>query len=71
MGYTEQEYVEKLEDLKNGQYDAIKAYNQTKDAIVDLNKERVDEIKNIINKEIEAFEKLTQAKKKELDSEKD
>lgn len=71
LGYTEQEYVEKLEELKANQFDAIKAYNQTKDAIVDLNKERVDEIKNIINKEIEAFEKLTQAKKKELDSEKD
>ena len=71
LGYTEQEYVEKLEELKNGQYDAIKAYNDTKDAIVDLNKERVDAIKTIIEDEIEAYEKLIDTKKKELDQEKD
>ena len=71
LGYTEQEYVEKLEELKNGQYDAIKAYNDTKDAIVDLTKERVDAIKNSIEKEIESYEKLIEAKKEELDAEKD
>lgn len=71
LGYTEQEYVEKLEDLKSGQYDAIKAYNQTKDAIVDLNKERVDAIKEGIQKEIDAYSKLIEKKKEELNSEKD
>ena len=71
LGYTEQEYVEKLEELKEGQYDAIKAYNDTKDAIVDLNKERVDAIKEGIQKEIDAYEDLINKKKEELDAEKD
>lgn len=71
LGYTEQEYVEKLEELKDGQYDAIKAYNDTKDAIVDLNKERVDAIKDGIQKEIDAYEELIKKKKEELDAEKD
>jgi peptidoglycan hydrolase-like protein with peptidoglycan-binding domain len=71
LGYTEQEYVEKLEELKEGQYDAIKAYNDTKKAIVDLNKERVEAIKNGIQKEIDAYEKLINKKKEELDADKD
>ena len=71
LGYTEQEYVEKLEELKEGQYDSIAAYNSTKKAIVDLNKTRVDAIKSGIEREIEAYEKLIETKKKELDSEKD
>ena len=71
LGYTEEEYIEKLNELKDGQYDAIKAYHDTKDAIVDLNKERVDAIKNGIEKEIEAYEELIEKKKEELDSEKD
>ena len=71
LGYTEEEYIEKLEDLKDGQYDAIKAYHDSKDAIVDLNKERIDAVKNGIEKEIEAYEKLIDKKKEELDAEKD
>lgn len=71
LGYTEQEYVEKLEELKSAQYDAIKAYYDSRDAIVDLNKERVEEIKTIIEKEIEAYEKLISKKKEALDAEKD
>ena len=71
LGYTEEEYIDKLEELKNGQYDAIKAYNDTKDAIVDLNKERVEAIKDGIQKEIDAYTELINKKKEELDSEKD
>lgn len=71
LGYTEQEYVDKLDNLKSGQYDAIKAYNDTKKAIVDLNKERVEAIKNGIQKEIDAYEELINKKKEELNSEKD
>ena len=71
LGYTETEYIEKLDELKDGQYDAIKTYNDTKDAIVDLNKARIEEVKTIINKEIEAYEKLIKAKKDELSTEKD
>lgn len=71
LGYTEQEYIEKLEELKSGQYDAIKAYEDTKEAIVDLNSERIDAIKEGIEKEIESYEKLIQTKKEELSAEKD
>lgn len=71
LGYTEEEYLEKLDELKDGQYDAIKAYHDSKDAIVDLNKERIDAIKEGIEKEIEAYEKLIKAKKEELEAEKD
>ena len=71
LGYTEQEYVEKLEELKEDQYDSIKAYEDTKKAIVDLNKERIDAIKSGIEREIEAYEKLINKKKEELDADKD
>ena len=71
LGYTEEEYNERLKMLKDGQYDAIQAYHDSKDAIVDLNKERVDAIKNGIDKETEAYKKLIEAKKEELDAEKD
>ena len=71
LGYTEEEYLEKLGELKDGQYDAIKAYHDSKDAIVDLNKERIDAIKEGIEKEIEAYEELINKKKEELDAEKD
>ena len=71
LGYTQEEYVEKLEELKSGQYDAIQSYHDAKDAIVDLNEARVDAIKDGIEKEIEAYEKLIEAKKEELDAEKD
>ena len=71
LGYTEEEYLEKREELKEGQYDAIKAYHEEKDSIVDLNKERVDAIKEGIEKEVEAYEELIEIKKKELDAEKD
>lgn len=71
LGYTEAEYIDKLEELKSGQYDAIKAYHDMKDAIVDLTSERVDAIKEGIEKEIEAYEELIEKKKEELSAEKD
>lgn len=71
LGYTEQEYLEKLAELKEGQYDAIKSYNDSKDAIVDLNKARIDAIKDGIQKEIDAYSELIKKKKEELDAEKD
>jgi peptidoglycan hydrolase-like protein with peptidoglycan-binding domain len=71
LGYTEEEYLDKLDELKDGQYDAIKAYHDSKDAIVDLNKERVDAIKEGIEKETDALEKLIEKKKEELDAEQD
>ena len=71
LGYTEEEYIEKLGELKDGQYDAIKSYHDAKDAIVDLNKERIDAIKEGIEKEIDAYAELIEKKKELLDSEKD
>jgi hypothetical protein len=70
LGYTQEEYVDKLDELKSGQYDAIKSYNDAKDAIVDLNKVRVDAIKKGIEKEIEAYEDLIEKKKESLDADK-
>lgn len=71
LGYTEEEYIEKLDELKSGQYDAIQAYHDSKDAIVDLNQERIGAIKEGIEKEIEAYEELINKKKEKLDAEKD
>lgn len=71
LGYTEQEYLDKLEELKSAQYDSIQAYYDTKDAIVDLNAERVEVIKEGIEKEIDAYSELIEKKKEALDAEKD
>lgn len=69
--YSENEYIEKLNELKNSQYENIEAYYDAQDAIVDLNKTRVDSIKNGIEKEIDAYEELIEKQKEALDSEKD
>lgn len=69
--YSESEYQEKLNELKDAQYDSIEAYYEAQDAIVDLNKTRVDAIKDGIEKEIDAYEELIDKKKEELDAEKD
>lgn len=69
--YSESEYLEKLNELKNAQYDSIEAYYDAQDAIKDLNEARVDEVKNGIEKQIKAYEKLIKKQKEELDAEKD
>lgn len=69
--YSENEYIEKLNELKEGQYESIEAYYDAQDAIVDLNKTRIDSIKNGIEKEIDAYEELIEKKKEALDTEKD
>lgn len=69
--YSETEYLEKLNELKQGQYDSIQAYNDAKDAIVELNEARVDAIKEGIELELEAYSELIDKKKEELDAEKD
>lgn len=69
--YSESEYLEKLNELKDAQYDAIESYYDAQDAIKELNETRVDAIKEGIEKEIEAYEKLINKKKEELDAEKD
>ena len=69
--YSENEYYEKLNELKNAQYDSIEAYHDAERAIQDLNKTRIDSIKDGISKEIDAYEELINTKKKALDTEKD
>ena len=68
---SEQEYNDRLVDLKNSQWDAINSYEDAKDAIIDINETRIDLIEEGLNKEIEAYQELIDIKKKELDAEKD
>ena len=69
--YSESEYLEKLDELKKGQHDAIQEYRDSEEAIRDLNEARIDHVKEGIDKEIEALEELIDKKKEELDAEKD
>lgn len=68
---SEREYYERLQELKNGQWDAIDAYESAKDAIVDMEEARIDMIEEGINEEIEAYQELIETKKEELDAERD
>lgn len=68
---SEQEYYERLQELKEGQWDAIEAYEDSRDAIVDMEEARIDMIEEGINKEIEAYQELIDLKKEELDAERD
>lgn len=69
--YSENEYLKKLNELTEGQKDAIDSYYDEQDAIVDLNETRIDSIKSGIEAEIDAYSELIEKKKKALDSEKD
>jgi hypothetical protein len=69
--YSENEYYEKLNELKDAQYENIEAYYDAQEAIKDLNETRIDSIKEGIEKEIEAYEELIEKKREELDAEKD
>ena len=69
--YSEIEYLDKLNELRDAQYDSIEAYQKAKDSIADLNKARVDSIKNGINKQVEALEKLINKKKELLSADQD
>lgn len=68
---SQEEYLEQLSNLEDGQRDAIQAYEDAKDGIVELNEARIDAIKDGIDKEIEAYEELIELKKEELDAERD
>lgn len=64
--YSVDEYNEKLQELKDGQWDSIKSYEAAKKSIIDLNKTRVEAIKDGIQKEIDAYSELIDKKKEEL-----
>ena len=68
---SEETYYERLQELSDGQWDAINAYKDAEDAIIDLNEARIDMIEEGINKEIEAYQELIDLKKEELDAERD
>lgn len=69
--YSENEYLEKLNELTSSQYDAIESYHDAQDAIKDLNKTRIDMIKDGIEKEIDAYAELADKRKESLDAEKE
>ena len=69
--YSEKEYLEKLDELKSSQSDAIKKAQEEKDAIVELHERRVEAIKEGIEKEIDAYSELIKKQKEQLDAEKD
>lgn len=68
---SEQDYYDRLMELKNAQWDSINAYKDAKDAIIDINEARIDMIEEGIQKEIDAYSELIDLKKKELDAERD
>ena len=69
--YSESEYYEKLNELTQGQYDAIEAAQDEKEAIIELNEARVDAIKEGIEKQIDAYEELIEKQKESLEAAKD
>lgn len=69
--YSVDEYNEKLQELKDGQWDSIKSYEAAKKSIIDLNNTRVEAIKDGIQKEIDAYSELIDKKKEELSLQKD
>lgn len=68
---SEDKYTERLQELEDGQWDAINAYESAKDAIVELEEARIDMIEEGLDKEIEAYQELIDLKKEELDAERD
>lgn len=66
--YKENE--ERIEELKEAQWDEMRTTQSLRDAIVDLNRERVKSIEEGLKKEYDAYQKIIQAKKDALDSEK-
>ena len=69
--YSTDEYNEKLKELKDSQYDSIVAMKSAKKSIIDVNKTRIEAVKNGIQKEIDAYEKLISKRKEDLSSQKD
>lgn len=68
---SEKKYTEQLQELEDGQWDAINSYEDTKDSIIELNEARIDMIEDGLNKEIEAYQELIELRKEELDAERD
>lgn len=59
--YSTTEYLEKLAQLKQGQWDAVNAAEAMEDAIIELNEKRINEEIEAINEEIEAYKEVVDA----------
>jgi TP901 family phage tail tape measure protein len=66
---SQKEYAEKTQEIENAQWDAINAYEEQKDAIIELNEARVDMVEEGMQKEIDAYSELIELKKEALDAE--
>ena len=64
-------YHEKYEELDAERWEAVKAYEASEDAIIDIHEARIDAIEEGINEEIEAYQELINTKKEELDAERE
>ena len=69
--YSEEEYNKKLAELTGKQWESVEAYEAAKDEIVDLNKARVEAVKDGMQKELDAYKELIDAKKKSLEADKE
>lgn len=69
--YSTDEYNEKLAELKEDQWDAIEAQESAKKSIIDLNKTRIQAVKDGMQKEIDAYSELVDKKKEELNLQKE
>lgn len=69
--YSTDEYNEKLAELKENQWSAIEAQESAKNSIIDLNKTRIQAVKDGMQKEIDAYSELIDKKKEELNLQKE
>lgn len=69
--YSATEYADRLSELSSAQWDAVNASESIKDAIVELNKVRIDEEISAIEKEIDAYKELIDSQIEALKSSKD
>ncbi|GFI70197.1 chromosome partition protein Smc [Lachnospiraceae bacterium] len=69
--YSATEYADRLSELSSAQWDAVNASESIKDAIVELNKVRIDEEISAIEKEIDTYKELIDSQIEALKSSKD
>lgn len=69
--YSTDEYNEKLAELKENQWSAIETQESAKKSIIDLNKTRIQAVKDGMQKEIDAYSELIDKKKEELNLQKE
>ena len=69
--YSATEYAERLAELKEGQWAAVNASEAAKDAMIELNRQRINVQIKGINEEIDAYKKLIDEQIKSLDVEKE